>query len=575
MALWSDTLSVTVSVNGVVVGSTTTGNISEAHFGAGRRDWFDPLAPATGTFTFKGMTLAAFKTLIGATHPAGKSVVVALSGSTLWTGVVDTAVEDPVPGEPTTVTITAVDQVGQLGQTRLEDEDLFGPAGMTDQIPDVFGFAGLSPTVTAFPGAGAALEGIDPLSGSVLDWLTHAEGESNSIIAPTSTGDIVVMDRGYFGDYGDRVTIPGVYVTTGAGSLWRMDESSGSIADSGADEAGRDGTAAGTPTYGQTGPWGASGPDAIAFQASDAADKFTVGDQFDLTGGTWDIGVWFYWTGTNPVAYTIVSKFTASPSNNGWVLDVSSATGVRFRTFNSGTTTTTINSGSGTISTGTWYHVNVSASGGTVRLHLNGVTVDSDTLGTIPNTTADLRVGTLGNAASWWDGRLCMLSIWNSSALTATEVSDLIYLGRVQLAGNQEPYRWTRTESITTVVNHWIFRQFGGVTSDTDATSITAYGDRTFEVDSDAISALGDVYSAALRAHLENPRPTISCAFHVTGSDQSFIVALQPLDYVTRDGEEWQVMSVQHDISVDRWEVTATLSETVAGLTGAGPALPV
>lgn len=567
--MWRDTLPLTVTINGVVVGSPSTGNIASASFGAGRPDWFDALSPSTGTFTFKDMTLADFKTLIGSSVPAGKSVVVSLSGSPLWTGVVDTAVEDEAPGEPTTVTITAIDQVAQMGAARLEDVSLAGD-DIDSQLILVFGSGGLTVDPVSLPGLrGNTLGAIDPLSGSVLDWMTSAEEDVNCLIATAATGEQLIIDRGHFGDYGDRV---GSDYWTGAvaSALWRMDESSGNLADS--IGGGGSATAAGSPTYGQTGPWGSDGPDAIGFQASDAADKFEGGDVFDLTGGTWDIAGWFYWSGSGTC--TIISKFTSSPSNNGWTIDVS-ASGLRYRSFNSGTTTTSIDSGAGSITANRWYHFNVSASGGTVRLQLNGVTVDSDTLGTIPNTTALLRVGTLGSGSNWWDGRLCMISIWNSAALTAAQVLALIYLGRVGLTGANSPSDWTRTESITTVVNHWIFRQ-PTVTSHTDSTSIAAYGDRTMEIEADSgTTALSTSYPAALRTHLENPRPTIACAFHVTGSAQELVARFQPLDYVTRDGEEWQVMSVQHEITPDSWDVTMTLSETVAGLTGVGSVLPV
>src|SRR5690606_9982743 len=120
-------------------------------------------------------------------------------------------------------------------------------------------------------------------TGSVLDWLNEAEREANTVTAVHPDGTIVLCLRDRLPDYGERVDdfglgplLPG---RPSAHSLWRMEEASGASVD---ELNARDGTAAGTPTYSQTGPWGASGPDAIGFTKADAADKFTVGDYYDF-----------------------------------------------------------------------------------------------------------------------------------------------------------------------------------------------------------------------------------------------------------------------------------------------------
>jgi hypothetical protein len=467
------------------------------------------------------------------------------------------------------VTITAVDQVGQLGQARIEDETLSG-GYLHEQLPDVFGFAGLSPTVRQMPLFGPeSLDGIASLSGSVAQWMSDAEEVLNATIAPNAAGEIIICYRD-LSDYWDRLRSD-FYIGTEATSVWIMKESSGTVFDFGSGTS-HDATPSGTPTYGLDGPWGANGPKAIGFQKADAADQLSVGDFYDLTGGTWDIGVWFYWDGSAASQSTIMSKLATGP-NNGWLLAVTTGGVLRFQTYDAGVQTTLLDAPSA-VTANRWYHANVSASGGTVRLQLNGVTVDSDTLGTIPNTAASLRFGSLAGSTQWWGGRLCMASIWNTFALTQAQMLALIYLGKIELSGALEPYRWTRTESITTVVNHWIFRQ-SGVTSSTDAGSVAAYGDRTWEITAGDVAsgAIAGSYSAVME-HLTDPRPVISCAFHVTGSAQQDIVTREPLDYVTRDGEEWQVMSIQHDITVGSWEVTMTLAETVPIMTSSGTALP-
>lgn len=570
--MWHDDLALTIKVNGVTVGDTSgSKDVAGASFGAGRPDWFDSLSPSTGTFSLL-TTIDDLATLIGSSAVIGKAVVVAVGSTTLWTGVVDTLVESRSPGQPTTVSITAIDQVGQLGQARLDDESLSGPAMVTQQVVDVFGFAGLSPTVTARPtGSGvASLRAINPLSGSVLDWVATAEAESNAIIAPSANGDIVVCSRAYFDDYERRT-----WSLTSASdqSLWRMDDASGNIADNG--DLGYAGTKEGTPTYGETGPWGTTGSDAIGFGKSDAADRFNVGDHFDLAGTAWTLSGWVRWGGDTATDEALLSKLSGGA--DGWRVSILTGSGrLALRAYSGGSTLISggdLQSPASAIPSSTWVHWAIVRDGTDVTMYVDGAEVASGTFtGTLPNTAASLVIG--GVSGLWFGGRMSMVAIWYATAITAAEVAWLIDPGHVELTGATEPHEWTRTLAASTIVNHWILRQ-SGKTSYTDATSISAYGDHTMEVSSSSPSSLTQLYSSGLRDTLAQPRHTVDCAIRVTGSAQSSVVALQPLDYVLRDGTMWQVMSVQHDIAPDRWDVRLSLSGTVGDLTGAGPVLPV
>jgi hypothetical protein len=571
-------LPLTVTIDGNVVASTDgTTRILAARFDMGRGDWFDQLSGAMASFEFSDDVVPE--------SDVGKTVVVDCDGP-LWTGRVDSVVTTyDLAGAFIAQTVTAIDQVALLGQARLEDENLTGPDGIHTQLVDVFGFAGLTPTVLVTPVTFglATLDSINPLAGSVLDWVNLAELDSNVIIAPNADGDIIITYRGSPNDYEARALsdLAGSVVPAAASSFWRMDEASGDILDS--TGAARDGLDAGTPTYGQTGAWGADGPDAVAFQKADAADRFTFGDTFDLQEANWTLAGMAYWAGAAGSDDSILSKMNATDTDGWEVIIDQAAAALRFRVRNASSTTVDVVTGNGTVPTNTWFQWAVVKEGSDLRIYVARASTDwvpallvTGTAAVPPNISQHLNMGSRAGTNRWFGGRMQMVGIWAFDALTADELEGLINPPHVVADGVTAPIEWSRTVSVTTVINHWVFRQFAGVSGYSNGASITAHGDHTFEHESNAVSALDDTYSAAMRATLANPRPTIATAWHVSSDAQSDIVHLQPLDYVVRPGfGEWQVMSVAHDITPVVWQVTVALSGTVASLSTGVPLLPV
>lgn len=557
---WRTTLSLSVTIDGTIVGSTSAGTLVSAQFGMGRGDWFDSLSTSTATFTFAGSLSELLEG--GPLSPTlyGGQITVTVGAVDLWTGYVDTIDESDDVDHPghTTSTFTAMDGVSRWAQYQIPDILLLS-GDIGGQLSQVL--MSLGPTIDARPNGRtwATMASINPLSGSALDWISDAETWSNAIIAPSGTGSIVIVDRGHFADYGDRVESS--YYADPPTSLWRMDEGSGNIADS---IGGFTGTAAGTPVYHNTGAWDSLGPRSIGFQKADAADQFTFGDVFDLTGGSFNIMGWLYWFGDASSRNYILYKASAGP--NGWTLAVNTSSKLEFLSFNAGATGTNVVS-LATIPTNTWTHFAISANGGTVRIILNGELDNSGALGPIPNTAATLRMGG-DNASSWFGGRLQMVSIDNGHALTAAEVRSLITMDAVTLDGDLSPYTWSKKTAVTTVIDHWLFRQ-PGLTEYTDTTAIDRYGDHSFEVTAAAgTTSLSTSYSSAMRSALLLPRPTVTADFHVAGDAQLDIVTLEPMDIVVGyDGLTWQVMSVQHQIGIDTWDINVQLSGTVADLT--------
>lgn len=111
---------------------------------------------------------------------------------------------------------------------------------------------------------------------------------------------------------------------------------------------------------------------------------------FDLGAGNFTIECWF---NANSFAspFGLVSRYAYSGSGSGWLLQVRSATSIRFLVGNDVYFDSTVS----TMSTGTWYHVAAVRNGTTNTLYLNGTQVGQATgvAAFADATTTTLQVG--------------------------------------------------------------------------------------------------------------------------------------------------------------------------------------
>lgn len=558
--MWSQSITdLTLTIDGSVVGDTDGDEptIIDASWGSGRPDWFASLAPSSASFRLLGDLTASVA--------CGDPMVLARASGPLWTGKVDSVDVEEAPGQPTTTVVTGADFVAQLGEARLKGYTI-ATAGFDAQIDDALTEAGYSPTVVRAPAVGDLdLTAWSSYTGTILDFINDGERYANAVVAVRPDGEIRVCARERYPDYGERIYEP----TTGAplqpglptaDSLWRMDEASGTLDDP---INGYGAAASGSPTYGQDGPWGAS--DAIAFQASDAADLFNVGNHYPLRSAvttTWTIAGWVRWTGSTQ--RTVLNKLSAGPTD-GYHVQVLSTGALRFRSYSGGSATATVDSAAGVITANAWHHIAIVRDGSALRLYVDAELVQTGTAGTMPSTSVGLRLGADTGPSDWWDGRLCMFAIWESAALTQAQLATLVYLDHVTLP---EARAWRTARSIANVINHWLV---GGVTH-SDATSIGTYGRRTWDVDT--TKGGGSTYSADLRGVMKDPRPIVTATYDVTDS-ASVLLGIAPLDIVLHDGTLYQVLDVRHDVSPSTWGVTLTLDRTQNDMTDASPLLPV
>lgn len=133
------------------------------------------------------------------------------------------------------------------------------------------------------------------------------------------------------------------------------------------------------------------------------------------------------------------------------------------------------------------------------------------------------------------------------------------------LTGSDIAADWTRERSPTNVVNWW-----GDAGWDTTAAAASrrSYGPRTYEPDR-SLELLDSWVDLIFSDILVTPRWQLASArFPIKDLGQPALF-LDPLGWVTLDGTDWQVMSVQHDVRPGHsWTTTITADQTQAGLFG-------
>lgn len=137
------------------------------------------------------------------------------------------------------------------------------------------------------------------------------------------------------------------------------------------------------------------------------------------------------------------------------------------------------------------------------------------------------------------------------------------------LTGDNAPVSWAESTSVDGVINKlWVWddpvaspRLVGYDTSG----SITAYGERTFEgadfaTDQTPANNWTDwnIYiNGTLSVYPSGtpPLPIADAELIVSSWSQEDLILLDPFQWVTESGTNWQVMSVQHDVTPNEWRV--------------------
>jgi len=148
------------------------------------------------------------------------------------------------------------------------------------------------------------------------------------------------------------------------------------------------------------------------------------------------------------------------------------------------------------------------------------------------------------------DGSLLVVT---RDALVATDVAVL------DLVGINAPRAWTVATDKSSVINHWSLVDDLDVNrlEETDAASVLRYGEVTYAI-TDYMDTSATHFTADMRAFVAIPRPVVQSGEFPIHDQTQAVIHLSPLDWVSFDGDTWQVMSVEHNVSPNDWSMTIT-----------------
>ncbi len=175
--------------------------------------------------------------------------------------------------------------------------------------------------------------------------------------------------------------------------LWHHNESSGTLADSSG--RGNTLTVSGNPTYSVAGQFGT----AVRFDSTDDYGAITDAAQsgLDITGSI-TVEAWVNKTALSGSDY-IVSKWGSTTATQSYILFIGNLGTPTFQIRN-GASTASATSPSGTVTTGTWYHIAGVYDGSEVRVYVNGVETGSTAYTSgIANTSTAFSVSASGGSS--------------------------------------------------------------------------------------------------------------------------------------------------------------------------------
>lgn len=163
--------------------------------------------------------------------------------------------------------------------------------------------------------------------------------------------------------------------------------------------------------------------------------------------------------------------------------------------------------------------------------------------------------GYVGSALEFINGTAkatnVMLAMKRDGSITAVKRESVTPSGAVSLTGSSAPVNWTSLLSIDVDINRWSMTIDPGTTSapfTQDLADINQYGLREYVApDGFAISfgTANTEYNDWAVVYGGSQRPTVQADFVVSDFSQSDLLQLDPMDWVTESGTDWQVMSLQ------------------------------
>lgn len=236
---------------------------------------------------------------------------------------------------------------------------------------------------------------------------TGAPNATATIDMETATGS-----RSYRININAAGMVEGIKSGKNLAGYWKFDEGSGTTA---LDSSGynRNGTVSGA-TVNQTGQVGK------AYSFGGDGDNVNLGDRYNYTS---DNFTYAFWIKLNSLAAQTVPLYKGRYEVDGWYANVET-TGITRIVTNTSGNATSVSSGAGAITTGTWYHIVGVKNGSSSKIYVNGAEAGSGTLQNPTSTSDDFLIGSYRAGALPVSGLMDDVRIWNR-ALSEAEVGDL------------------------------------------------------------------------------------------------------------------------------------------------------
>jgi hypothetical protein len=126
----------------------------------------------------------------------------------------------------------------------------------------------------------------------------------------------------------------------------------------------------------------------------------------------------------------------------------------------------------------------------------------------------------------------------------------------LSLTGINAPVSWNEDTSIDIDINRWYDPQNLTVIG-VDQDDIDTYGERSYDT-SDGWTFLNYDHFDDWVAYGGSQRPVASGELVVSSWSQDDLILLNPFQWVTEDGTDWQVMRIRHDVTPNEWRVSIT-----------------
>lgn len=154
-----------------------------------------------------------------------------------------------------------------------------------------------------------------------------------------------------------------------------------------------------------------------------------------------------------------------------------------------------------------------------------------------------------------------MLALTRTGSISVATRTSTTPSSVLTLSGVNAPQSWSLSYSIDMDINQWVFNigaaeQVRAHYADIDARGLREWSATGFGISG---SALSNVYTDWY-TYGGSQRPTASGTLIVSDFTQDDLILLDPFQWVTESGTDWQVLSVQHSVTASPYSWTVSIT---------------